>query len=393
MKTGIIMEINERFLTLLTPEGEFLRARKQDQAYAIGQEIVFFPIELKNGKMSRPLSIFKLSRGKGLMAAAFAVILAIMSFLPFLQNDEVYAYMSIDVNPSIELGVNQEYQVVELTPYNEEGKLIIQNIKNWKKNSIHEVADKILLQIKKQGYFKENKEVVIAAVYTKQDKEADERIQKELADIKKAAQKEELEVTLLEASEEEREAAIGKGLSPGLYKDNKIKADSADKKVSEPVNKEKQSGKASTAPQKPAEKFQSQLKKKDKKEEKNAIPGQIKKSENQNKHSKQLNNKADNSNGNGNHHEKNHDDRHNNKGKKNQGDRAKSPNKQNTPNSGHRANEKGNQSEKNHKDDKGNKGNWNNKGGNGPGGKHKEKDHRDDHRGNKQGKHQEKGKR
>lgn len=192
VKTGIIMEINERFLTLLTPEGEFLRARKQNRAYAIGQEIVFFPIELKNGMLSRLLPILSLSRGKGIMAAVFAIMLAIVSFLPLLQKDEVYAYMSIDVNPSIELGVNQEYQVVKLVPYNEEGKRIIQNIKDWKKNSIHEVADKILLQIKEQGYFKENKEVVIAAVYTDQNNKADERIQKELADIKLAAQKERL---------------------------------------------------------------------------------------------------------------------------------------------------------------------------------------------------------
>ncbi|MDA6131022.1 anti-sigma factor domain-containing protein, partial [Escherichia coli] len=88
------MEINERFLTLLTPEGEFLRARKQDGAYTLGQEIDFFPIELKNGKKSSPLTIFDLFKGKGLMAAAFALMLAIVSFLPFLQNDEVYAYMS-----------------------------------------------------------------------------------------------------------------------------------------------------------------------------------------------------------------------------------------------------------------------------------------------------------
>lgn len=382
MKTGIIMEINERFLTLLTPEGEFLRARKQDQAYAIGQEIAFFPIELKNGKLSRPLSIFRLSRGKGLMAAAFAMMLAIVSFLPFLQNDEVYAYMSIDVNPSIELGVNQEYQVVELIPYNEEGKLIIQNIKSWKSNSIHEVADKILLQIKKQGYFKENKEVVIAAVYTEQNKEADERIQKELADIKQAAQKEQLEVTLLEASKEEREAAIDKGLSPGLYKENKIKADSADKKVSEPVNEEKQAGKASHAPQKPAGKSQSQLKQEDWriKEEKKPVPGQIKKSENQHKHSKQQNNKANNSNGN---------DNHNNQENKHRGDKVKTPNNQNPPNGGHRANEKKSRPDENHKDDKDN---WKNRGVNGPEGKHKERDHRNDNSGNKQGKHQGRGK-
>lgn len=316
MKTGIIMEINERFLTLLTPEGEFLRARKQDRAYAIGQEIAFFPIELKDGKLSRPLLIFRLSRGKGLMAAAFALMLAIVSFLPFLQNDEVYAYMSIDVNPSIELGVNQEYQVVELIPYNEEGKLIIQNIKNWKKNSIHEVADKILLQIKKQGYLKENNEIVIAAVYTEQIKEADEHIQKELADIKQAAQKEQLEVTLLEASEEEREAAIEKGLSAGIYKESKLKADDDRKEYSEPVNPNKQAAKETQSPPKPAENTQSQLKKQGNKgvnKEEPAVPGQLKKSENQ---QKQQNNSGKN---NGNNHEKRHD----HDGKKDQGNKIK----------------------------------------------------------------------
>ncbi len=316
MKTGIIMEINERFLTLLTPEGEFLRARKQDRAYAIGQEIAFFPIELKDGKLSRPLLIFRLSRGKGLMATAFALMLAIVSFLPFLQNDEVYAYMSIDVNPSIELGVNQEYQVVELIPYNEEGKLIIQNIKNWKKNSIHEVADKILLQIKKQGYLKENNEIVIAAVYTEQIKEADEHIQKELADIKQAAQKEQLEVTLLEASEEEREAAIEKGLSAGIYKESKLKADDDRKEYSEPVNPNKQADKETQSPPKPAENTQSQLKKQGNKgvnKEEPAVPGQLKKSENQ---QKQQNNSGKN---NGNNHEKRHD----HDGKNDQGNKIK----------------------------------------------------------------------
>ncbi|MCS0791011.1 anti-sigma factor domain-containing protein [Cytobacillus firmus] len=381
MKTGIIMEINERFLTLLTPEGEFLRARKQDGAYALGQEIEFFPIELKNGKKSSPLTIFNLFKGKGLMAAAFALMLAIVSFLPFLQNDEVYAYMSIDVNPSIELGVNQKYQVVELVPYNEEGELIIQNIKNWKKNSIHEVADKILLQIKKQGYFKENKEVVIAAVYTEQNKEADERIQEELADIKQAAQKEQLEVTLLEASEEERDAAIDKGLSPGLYKENKLKAD-ADKKVKpETAIPDKQTDKESHVPQKPAENTQSQLKKQEKIEdhkEKPAVPGQIKKSENQ------QNNSGKN---NGN----NPGKRHDNKEKIGQENNVKTQKHQNGPSEkkNNKVNENRNNPERYPKE----KDNGKNRGGNGPEKNQKDRDNRTNASGNKQGKHNDRGNR
>jgi Anti-sigma factor N-terminus len=384
VKTGIIMEINERFLTLLTPEGEFLRARKQDRAYAIGQEIAFFPIELKNGNLSRPLSIFSLSRGKGLMAAAFAMMLAIVSFLPFLQNDEVYAYMSIDVNPSIELGVNQEYQVVELVPYNEEGKLIIQNIKNWKKNSIHEVADKILLQIKKQGYFKENKEVVIAAVYTEQNKEADERIQKELADIKQVAQKEQLEVTLLEASEKEREAAIEKGLSAGVYKESKLKADDDRKENFEPANLNKQSDKETQSPQKPAENTQSQLNKQGNKgvnKEKPAVPGQLKKFENQ---QNQQNNSGKN---NGNKHE----ERHDNKEKKDQGNKVKAQKHPNHPSE--KKNNKSNENRKNPERSPEEKDNGKNRGGNGHEKNQKNNDNPNKGRGNNQGKHNDNGNR
>lgn len=54
-------------------------------------------------------------------------------FLAFNQNEKVYAYMSIDINPSLELGVNENLKVVELTPYNKEGRAIIEEIHGWKK--------------------------------------------------------------------------------------------------------------------------------------------------------------------------------------------------------------------------------------------------------------------
>ncbi|KON89340.1 hypothetical protein AF332_22695 [Sporosarcina globispora] len=374
MKTGIIMEINERFLTLLTPEGEFLRARKQDRAYVIGQEIEFFPIELKTGKKSYSLSNINLFRGKGLLAGAFALMLAIVSFLPFLQNDEVYAYMSIDVNPSIELGVNQEYRVVELVPYNEEGERIIQSIENWKKKSIHEVADKILFQIKEQGYFKEKREVVIAAVYTEENNEMDERIQAELADIKEAAQKEKLEVTLLEASEEEREAAIEKGLTPGLYKENKLKAEDNKNKKSEAANQEKRSDVESHAPQIPAADQQNQLKKQEKTEvskEKPAVPGQIMKSENR----ESPQNNRGKSNGN---HER-HDNQVKIEPEKNE--KAQKPQNQPDEKKNHKTNGNRSNLERTPKE-KDNNGK--NRGGNGPEKNRKDRDNRNNPSGNEQ---------
>ncbi|WP_394136803.1 anti-sigma factor domain-containing protein [Cytobacillus oceanisediminis] len=294
MKTGIIMEINERFLTLLTPEGEFLRARKQDRAYVLGQEIDFFPIEQKSGKKSSSLSIMNVFRGKAVFAAAFALMLAVISFLPFYQSNEVYAYMSIDVNPSIELGVNEKYQVIELVPYNEDGERIVQKIQDWKKEDIQSVTDKILYQLKEQGYLGDNKEIVIAAVYTEEKIEADDRLRAELTEIKEAAQKKQLEVTLFEASEEERKSAIEKGLTTGLYKENKLKADSkkqSEKEKPASASQPKEADSISNDSKKPDEIPPGQLNKQEKpavnqgklNEKKTAAPGQIQKNEQEGK--------------------------------------------------------------------------------------------------------------
>lgn len=65
--------------------------------------------------------------------------------------------MSIDVNPSIELGFNKNLKVIELIPYNEEGKKIIEELGDWKLKGIHEVADSILNTIKSKGYLKKSR--------------------------------------------------------------------------------------------------------------------------------------------------------------------------------------------------------------------------------------------
>ena len=53
------MEIDERFLTVLTPEGEFLRARKLDTLYQIGQEIEFYPLAQEERRKTSLLTIFQ----------------------------------------------------------------------------------------------------------------------------------------------------------------------------------------------------------------------------------------------------------------------------------------------------------------------------------------------
>jgi hypothetical protein len=224
MKKGIIMEIDDAFLTLLTPEGEFCHARRQNQPYVIGEEIHFFPMEsLKPNKIKTVKNILKLNPAWALMAALFIFF---GSFFPMYQNNKAYAYMSIDVNPSIELGINKKMQVVELTGYNKEGKQIISQLSKWKKKDVSKVAQTILAEMKEEGFFKSQESVIISTVRTKESEgKIEKKLQEDIEEIKASVNKEKIELTVLKATESEMKKAHKLGITTGKYQENKIKED------------------------------------------------------------------------------------------------------------------------------------------------------------------------
>ena len=103
------MEINRRFLTVLTPDGEFLHVRRQDQLYQVGQD------------------------------CSQCFCFSFYNYYKCISQSSV-RYMSIDVNPSIELGMNENLKVVELIPYNKDGEKIVNMLSNWKRKGIEEVT-------------------------------------------------------------------------------------------------------------------------------------------------------------------------------------------------------------------------------------------------------------
>ncbi|MBT2697000.1 anti-sigma factor domain-containing protein [Bacillus sp. ISL-40] len=222
MKKGVVMEIDDAFLTLLTPEGEFLHAKRQNQPYAIGEEIHFFPIE--SGKTSNHLNtlknVFKLKPVWALMAALFIFL---GSFFPMYQNNKAYAYMSIDVNPSIELSINKKMQVVEITGYNKEGKEIISQLNKWEKEDVSKVAQTILAEMKKEGYLNTKENIIISTVRTKEaEGKIDKKLQENIDEIKASVNKQKLEITVLKATESEWKKAHKLGITTGKYKKNKV---------------------------------------------------------------------------------------------------------------------------------------------------------------------------
>jgi hypothetical protein len=218
VKKGVILEINERVLTLLTPEGEFLQAKKAEIPYEIGQEIYFTPLE--NEHKFKALSLAFLKK-RSIALATLALLVFVATMVPFAKSNEVYAYMSIDVNPSIELGVNKNLQVVELKSFNESGKGIIEQLDHWKKEDIQTVTDRILFLLQEE-YLDEQGEVIVGTIHTGEVTEgADKRLAKVISNIKTKVEKEKADFISIEATPKERKQAEQKGITAGKYVEEK----------------------------------------------------------------------------------------------------------------------------------------------------------------------------
>ena len=267
MRKGVILEINDLYLTLLTPEGEFLRARKLQQDYQVGEEIHFFPETLTVNKKRFNLSFLNSFKARSIALTAVFMI-AMTALVPAYQNGQVYAYMSIDVNPSIELAVNDDLKVLRMTGYNPEGEEIIEEIKGWKKKDAAVVAEMIIEEIEDEGFLKENKDVVIATVHNKKAKESvDLALEKKITEIKKSTQDENLNFKVMEATIEDREKAQKQGVTTGVYKEKKkdtLKpADNMDKNKKAKPDPGKKDTNPSVVPQPEMKEPPGQVKKKD----------------------------------------------------------------------------------------------------------------------------------
>lgn len=217
MKKGIVVDRNDDYVTLLTPDGQFLKANKQKRSYELGEEITFFQLS-DTSERAKSLSIFNLRGIRNGLLAGMALILLFFTVLPVFKDDKVYAYMTIDINPSFELRLNEKLQVVQIEPMNEDGKKMLGDIKDWKNRKISDVFSKIVDKSKDLGYLKREKEIFITTVTTDDKHESvKKKMRADVAQLKDSYKNENVKVSAVESDVETRNKAADQGISTGKY--------------------------------------------------------------------------------------------------------------------------------------------------------------------------------
>jgi hypothetical protein len=150
-------------------------------------------------------------------AACAAVLLCTLSIGGYAVYQTPTSYISVDINPSVELGINAFAKVVRVTPFNEDGETVVGALHLMNKN-VESAVRLIVAAAADKGFIKDNGTSAIAVTAITNSDAAAEKLE----DSAKAGAENALDAedgtAIVEAEHirlDRRDDAIALGISPG----------------------------------------------------------------------------------------------------------------------------------------------------------------------------------
>lgn len=201
---GIIAEINGSSMIVIAKNGDFVKCRKLPNCN-IGDE-VNIPAKNMNTVYKRISAV----------AASF-IILAMLSTGVYAYYTP-YSYVSVDINPSLELYVNRFDKVIGTHAFNEDGEKLLNASNGLKNKAIDAAMEQILDKAKEQGYLKQDAEnsvmIVVSSNSTKEEADLSSKVsQASTAVLSKVSSN--YEVILEKTKVEQYQKAKKGNVSPG----------------------------------------------------------------------------------------------------------------------------------------------------------------------------------
>jgi hypothetical protein len=139
------------------PDGVFEKGIPLNSSVQLGEEAFYKPVVKNNVQKFS----FNRSWTAPIVSVVATIILLFSVLLP--AQSTVSAYVQIDINPSVELGIDNKGAVYSFKGLNEDGNAIKRDITFWKGKSL----DWVLLQIvdRTESIIEESEKIEITTIY------------------------------------------------------------------------------------------------------------------------------------------------------------------------------------------------------------------------------------
>ncbi|KKM09219.1 hypothetical protein SY88_19495 [Clostridiales bacterium PH28_bin88] len=152
---GVVMAVRGREVVALTPDGAFKKMRVQGAVPRVGDEIML--ADIKTGSR----------RGWGIAAAAMVALMLISSlvFQVVALPPVPAAFITLDINPSIELAVDRSERVIKAEPLNEEGRQLLSSLR-LKGIRAERAVEEVAAEAVKQGFIRPGQENTVLIAWS-----------------------------------------------------------------------------------------------------------------------------------------------------------------------------------------------------------------------------------
>ncbi|WP_163537181.1 hypothetical protein [Gracilibacillus sp. YIM 98692] len=175
MKKGIIVEHKKRHTIVMDQNGLFHKAMPLKNK-EIGMEVNF---EEKNSTWFETWGLLPLNRWK-LASMVLACLLILSPFYITTGENKVYAIVSMDINPSVNITIDNEYQVLSMKAVNPDAQMILDKLET-EDMSLQSVSEKII-ELSKYEYEIEKEHPILMAVSYLNEDNADTEMLRDIYD-------------------------------------------------------------------------------------------------------------------------------------------------------------------------------------------------------------------
>ena len=200
---AVVLEIRDGYAAVMVQGGGIERIR--DNGYKPGQEIIM------SRKMIQNSGAFRF-----IVAAAALVLVVFGAGVTYKRNIKESAYVTVDVNPSLEYAVNAKCKVLRVTALNADAQAIADKLQNdgVKGEDLETALENTKAELYRAGYLGEEKDNIMLVSVVSDDI----LVRK---DLKMAAEtiaaEEDVAVYVVESTMSERKEAKEQGVSAGRY--------------------------------------------------------------------------------------------------------------------------------------------------------------------------------
>lgn len=213
---GIIMKIVGQQVIVLTKDRQFIRLPYQE-TMTVGQEVMFpaVPKYYRGRRLQNSWSLL------GVFVASVLLLLEFWQGIPQSKSLDPYVYVTLDLQPSIELALNDDEVVLHTRPLDENASALVHDV-SLQGEKVERAASLLTQEAVKRGYLQGSDEVIITAARARgQEKDLGDLVDLEskiITAVKRSTHKQmTIAVKGIVVTRELRQAALRQGISAGRY--------------------------------------------------------------------------------------------------------------------------------------------------------------------------------